>query len=123
MGPTALLPSEGRRAADFITLKIHRPLPGLNPRTTRPPRATLYYIILLYITALLCVATNYCRLLQIIVVLIVFYLFRIYAFFVCLLNGLPLYFVQHLKMWMAPLDPRPVTDRNMAQMCNFDFRL
>jgi hypothetical protein len=43
-------PSEGRRAADFITLKIHRPRPGLNPRTlgsvastltTRPPRATL----------------------------------------------------------------------------------
>jgi hypothetical protein len=43
-------PSEGRRAADFITLKIHRPRPGLNPRTlgpmlstltTRPPRATV----------------------------------------------------------------------------------
>jgi hypothetical protein len=42
-------PSEGRRATDFITLKIHRPRPGLNPRTlgpvastltTRPPRAT-----------------------------------------------------------------------------------
>jgi hypothetical protein len=42
-------PSEGRCAADFITLKIHRPRPGLNPRTlcpvastltTRPPRAT-----------------------------------------------------------------------------------
>jgi hypothetical protein len=51
MGPTALLhfPSEGRRATDFITLKIHRPRPVLNPRTlgpvastltTRPPRAT-----------------------------------------------------------------------------------
>jgi hypothetical protein len=25
-------PSEGRRATDFITLKIHRPQPGLNPR-------------------------------------------------------------------------------------------
>jgi hypothetical protein len=45
-------PSEGRRAADFITLKIHRPRPGLNPRTlgpvastlnTRPPRATAYF--------------------------------------------------------------------------------
>jgi hypothetical protein len=42
-------PSEGRRATDFITLKIHRPRPGLNPRpwvqwastlTTTPPRAT-----------------------------------------------------------------------------------
>jgi hypothetical protein len=26
-------PSEGRRATDFITLKIHRPRPSLNPRT------------------------------------------------------------------------------------------
>jgi hypothetical protein len=42
-------PPKERRAADFITLKIHRPWPGLNPRTlgpvastltTRPPRAT-----------------------------------------------------------------------------------
>jgi hypothetical protein len=47
-------PSEGRRATDFITLKIHRPRPGLNPRTlgpvastltTRPPRATKDYNI------------------------------------------------------------------------------
>jgi hypothetical protein len=34
MGPTAYFPSEGRRAADFITRKIHRPLPSLNPRTS-----------------------------------------------------------------------------------------
>jgi hypothetical protein len=43
-------PKEGRRAADFITLKIHRPRPDLNPRTlgrmpstltTKPPRATI----------------------------------------------------------------------------------
>jgi hypothetical protein len=27
--------SEGRRATDFITLKIHRPRPGLNPRSYR----------------------------------------------------------------------------------------
>jgi hypothetical protein len=42
-------PSKGRCVADFVTLKIHRPRPGLNPRTlgpvvrtltTRPPRAT-----------------------------------------------------------------------------------
>jgi hypothetical protein len=38
MGPTA---SEGRRAADFITLKIHRPRPGLNPRTLSPVASTL----------------------------------------------------------------------------------
>jgi hypothetical protein len=42
------IPSEGRGATDFITLKIHRPRPGLNPRTlastltTVPPRATIY---------------------------------------------------------------------------------
>jgi hypothetical protein len=45
-------PSEGRRAADFITLKIQRPRPGLNPRTlgpmastltTRPPRQKWWY--------------------------------------------------------------------------------
>jgi hypothetical protein len=34
-------PSEGRRAADFITLKIHRPRPGLNPRTLGPVASTL----------------------------------------------------------------------------------
>jgi hypothetical protein len=43
--------TEGRRATDFITIKIHRPRPGLNPRTfgpvastltTRPPKATIY---------------------------------------------------------------------------------
>jgi hypothetical protein len=34
-------PSEGRRATDFITLKIHRHRPGLNPRTLGPvARAT-----------------------------------------------------------------------------------
>jgi hypothetical protein len=32
-----------------------------------------------------------------------------------LLIKLPLYFVPHLEMKVAPLDPRPVTDRNMAQ--------
>jgi hypothetical protein len=32
---------EGRRAADFITLKIYRPLPGLNPRTLGPVASTL----------------------------------------------------------------------------------
>jgi hypothetical protein len=42
---------EGRRAADFITLKIHLPRPGLNPRTlgpvaTRPPRATPKYPVI-----------------------------------------------------------------------------
>jgi hypothetical protein len=34
-------PSEGRRAADFITIKIHRPRPGLNPRTLGPVASTL----------------------------------------------------------------------------------
>jgi hypothetical protein len=41
-------PSEGRHAADFITLEIHRPRPGLKPRTLglvastlTPPRATV----------------------------------------------------------------------------------
>jgi hypothetical protein len=39
-------PSEGRRATDFNTLKIHRPRPGLtlgpvaSTLTTTPPRAT-----------------------------------------------------------------------------------
>jgi len=33
MGPTALLPSEGRRAEDFSALKIRRLRPGLNPQT------------------------------------------------------------------------------------------
>jgi hypothetical protein len=37
MGPTALL----LRAADFITFKIHRPRPGLNPRTLGPVASTL----------------------------------------------------------------------------------
>jgi hypothetical protein len=46
-------PDEGV-ATDFITLKIHRPLPGLNPRTlgpvastltTRLPRATCTYLL------------------------------------------------------------------------------
>jgi hypothetical protein len=32
---------EGVRAADFITLKIHRPRPGLNPRTLGPVASTL----------------------------------------------------------------------------------
>jgi hypothetical protein len=45
-------PSEGRGAADCITLKILRPWPGLNPRTlgpvastltTRPPRVTSFH--------------------------------------------------------------------------------
>jgi hypothetical protein len=47
-------PSKGKHAMDFITLKIHRPRPGLNPRTlgpvastltTRPPRATYTYTL------------------------------------------------------------------------------
>jgi hypothetical protein len=55
MGLTAYFPSEGRRAADFIALKIHRPRPGMNPRTldpvastltTRPPRVTDYKLAL-----------------------------------------------------------------------------
>jgi hypothetical protein len=33
--------SEGRRTTDFITLKIHRPRPGLNPRTLGPVASTL----------------------------------------------------------------------------------
>jgi hypothetical protein len=40
MGPTALLPLR-RRATDFVTLKIHRPRPGLNPRTLDPVASTL----------------------------------------------------------------------------------
>jgi hypothetical protein len=34
-------PSEGRRATDFIALKIHRPRPSLNPRTLGPVASTL----------------------------------------------------------------------------------
>jgi hypothetical protein len=34
-------PSEGRRATDFITLKIHRPRPGLKTRTLGPVVSTL----------------------------------------------------------------------------------
>jgi hypothetical protein len=50
------------RATDFITLKIHRPLPGLNPRTlgpvastltTTPPRAT-------YKSSICCKSVNIC---------------------------------------------------------------
>ena len=33
MGPTALLPSEGRRAEEFFALKIRRFRQSLNPRT------------------------------------------------------------------------------------------
>jgi len=33
MGPTALFPSEGRRAEDFFTRKIRRLQPGLNSGT------------------------------------------------------------------------------------------
>jgi len=33
MGPTALLPSEGRHAEDFFALKIRRLPPGLNLQT------------------------------------------------------------------------------------------
>jgi hypothetical protein len=33
-------PSEGRRAADFITLKIYRPRPGLKTRTLGPVEST-----------------------------------------------------------------------------------
>jgi hypothetical protein len=49
MGPTALLPLRRKACYGFYHLKIHRPRPGLNPRTlgpvastltTRPPRAT-----------------------------------------------------------------------------------
>jgi hypothetical protein len=36
MGPTALLPPEGRHAEDFFTRKIRRLRPGLNPRTWVP---------------------------------------------------------------------------------------
>jgi hypothetical protein len=82
---------------------------------------TLHYIALIYFTinywyyyTLLYIITHYCRFLRFIVVLIVLYLFRIYTFFVCLLNDLPLYFVLHLEMGVAPLDPQSVTDRNMA---------
>ena len=38
MGPTALLPLEGRRAEDFFALKIRRLRPGLNPASTLTPR-------------------------------------------------------------------------------------
>jgi hypothetical protein len=37
-------PSEGRRAMDFITLKIHRPWPGLNPRTLDPVVSRLHVL-------------------------------------------------------------------------------
>jgi hypothetical protein len=36
MGPTTLLPYEGRRSADY-----HCPRPGLNPRTLGPMASTL----------------------------------------------------------------------------------
>jgi hypothetical protein len=51
IGPTALLPSEGRHGEDFFARKIRRLRPCLNPRiwvpeasmlTTRPPKP-LYY--------------------------------------------------------------------------------
>jgi hypothetical protein len=50
MGPTALFPLR-RCAKDFITLKIHRPRPGLNPRTLGPVASTLttrpvYHLVL-----------------------------------------------------------------------------
>ena len=41
MGPTALLPFEGRRAEEFFVLKIRRFRPGLNPRTRLPETSTL----------------------------------------------------------------------------------
>jgi hypothetical protein len=42
MGPMALLPSEGKRAVDFLSLlKLHRPRLGLNPRTLGPVASTL----------------------------------------------------------------------------------
>jgi hypothetical protein len=37
MGPTALLPLRSKSCYGFLCpLKIHRPRPGLNPRTLRP---------------------------------------------------------------------------------------
>jgi hypothetical protein len=42
MGPMALLPSERKRAVDFLLLlKLHRPRLGLNPRTLGPVASTL----------------------------------------------------------------------------------
>ena len=41
MGPTALLPSEGRRAEGFFALKMRRLRPGLNPRTSVLKASTL----------------------------------------------------------------------------------
>jgi hypothetical protein len=55
-GTDDFTPLRRRRATDFITLKIHRPRPCLNPRTlgpvastltTRPPRATVLFILTL----------------------------------------------------------------------------
>jgi hypothetical protein len=41
VGPTALLPLRRKACCGFITLKIHRPWPGLNPRTLGPVASTL----------------------------------------------------------------------------------
>jgi hypothetical protein len=56
MGPTALLPLRRKSRYGFVSpLKIHRPRPGMNPRTlgtmastinTRPPRATICALLL-----------------------------------------------------------------------------
>jgi hypothetical protein len=57
MGQTALLPLRSMKCYGFVSpLKIHRPLPGLNPRAldkiadtlnTRPPRATRHTVTFL----------------------------------------------------------------------------
>jgi hypothetical protein len=92
-------------------------LGGFCPILTGPP---WHYIVIHYFPIhciQLHIPIDYCIFLQSTVILIAFYLFSkyIYIYTLFLLNDLSIYFVPHLEMGVAPLDPRPVTHRNMAQ--------